>query len=282
MGSLTLDVSVIVCAKNAGKTIERCLESIKSNNPSEIIVVDDSSTDNTVEIARRYTEEIYFNEGKGLAYARQLGADKSSGSHVFYVDSDVILTGNSLQEMMSEMEGRGYAGINAQIVSFETTNYWEWAEDQHFRMMFNKEGERASISTMAAIYKRDTILHYKFDPFFTGAGEDSDLCYRLRRDGFVLGVSSAFAYHQHRASAKSFIRQRIWYGRGRARFFWKHRSALALFGGLLMVPFGALACIRNRSPKIFPYYLAWSVASDIGMVRELVALTCRKLMPDIP
>jgi glycosyltransferase involved in cell wall biosynthesis len=277
-----LDISVIVCAKNAERTIEQCLESVRKSRPSEVIVVDGNSTDDTVGIARQFTENVYSDEGKGLAYARQLGAEKASSTYISYVDSDVILPENCLARMLEEIKERGYAGIHAQIIGLKSTNYWEWAEDQHFRMRFNKEGTRQTIGTIAAIFERDKILKYKFDPFFTGAAEDGDLCYRLRKDEFTLGVSSAFAYHQHRANAKSFIRQRIWYGRGRACFFWKHRSALALFGGLMMVPFGVLACIRKRSPKIFPYYVAWSVASDIGMLRELLALTCRKLMPDIP
>lgn len=277
-----MDISVIVCARNAERTIEQCLESVKKSRPSEVIVVDGNSTDDTARIAQQYTDKVYSDEGKGLAYARQLGAEKASSSYISYVDSDVILPENCLAKMLEEMKEKGYAGIHAQIISWKNTSYWEWAEDQHFRAVFNKERGRQAIGTIAAIYERDKILAYKFDTFFRGASEDGDLCHRLRRNGLTLGVSSAFAYHQHRASAKSFIRQRIWYGRGRARFFWKHRSALALFGGLLMVPFGVLTCIRKRSPKIFPYYVAWSVASDIGMVRELLALTCRKLMPDIP
>ena len=59
-----LPISVIVPAKNAESTIEECLISVQRNNPAEIIVVDGNSSDRTVEIARRYTEEIYSDEGR--------------------------------------------------------------------------------------------------------------------------------------------------------------------------------------------------------------------------
>jgi glycosyltransferase involved in cell wall biosynthesis len=273
-----VDISVIICAKNSEKTIEECLESVKGNNPLEIIVVDGMSKDNTVEIAQKYTEKFYSDQGRGLAYARQLGAEKATGEYIAYVDSDVILPEGCLAKMLEEMKERGYTAIHAQILSLKNRGYWEWAEDQHFRIAFNKEGERQAIGTIAAIYERDKVLTYKFDPSFTGAAEDGDLCYRLRRSGFKLGVSSAFAYHQHRASAKSFIKQRISYGKGNALYFWKNKSPLALFGASLLIPFGVYVCIRKRSLKMLPYYFVWSFFRNTSMSKELVSLTFKRLI----
>jgi glycosyltransferase involved in cell wall biosynthesis len=278
-----LNVSAVICAKNAEGTIGMCLESVRRNAPSEIIVIDDGSTDRTPDIARRLADAVYLNEGgTGLAYARQLGVDRASGSRVFFVDSDIILPDGCLSKMMAEMEERGYTGINAQILGFTTTNYWEWAEDQHFRTMFNREGERSYISTMASVYVRDAVVEHRFDPFFKGAAEDLDLCYRLRSNAHKLGMSSAHAFHMHRATFGSLFRQKMWHGRGRARYVWKHRSIVHLLGASLMIPVGIAACVRNRSPKMLPYYLVWSLAGNVGLVRELAALILRRLVPDIP
>ena len=49
------DISVVVCVKNEESRIEGCLKSIITNHPSEIIVVDGDSSDNTAEIALKYT-----------------------------------------------------------------------------------------------------------------------------------------------------------------------------------------------------------------------------------
>ncbi|MCP3684261.1 MAG: glycosyltransferase [bacterium] len=275
-GLLMLDVSVVVCAKNAERTLERSLESIKNNNPSEIIVVDDGSTDCTPEIAKRYTHRICFNEGRGLAYARQLGCENATHQYVSYVDSDVILPPNCLQTMLVEMQERGYAGISAQAISPENTSYWEWGEDQHLRMMFNKPGDKKLIPTRATIFLRDVILEYGFDCFFKGAAEDHDLCFRLRKNGYTLGVSSAFIYHQHRASGKAFIRQRIWYGRGNARLFWRHKLLARLIESPLLFFFGAFVCIRKRSLRPLPFYWVWAVSTGVGTLSEVPKLVLHK------
>lgn len=277
-----LSVSVIICAKNAELTLEQCLASVEENRPSEIILIDDGSTDSTTEIARRYTDKVYPNEGKGLSHARQLGAEKASCDYIFYVDSDVIIPEGCLQTMIREMETRGYTGIHAQVIGTDNASYWGWAEDQHFRMRFNREGEARSIITMAGIFKKDAILKYKFDPFFVVASEDGDLCYRLRKNGLKLGISSAFVYHQHRATLRSFIRQRVRYGRGNARFFWKHKAVTTLLGASLMAPFGIIVCIERRSPKMFPYYLVWSLSGTYGTLSEMASLIFRSLVPHVP
>ncbi len=273
---LILDISVVVCAKNAERTLEQSLESIKSNNPSEIIVVDDGSTDRTLEIARKYTHRIYSNEGRGLAYARQLGCENATHRYISYVDSDVILSPNCLQTMLTEMKENGYTGISAQAISPENTSYWEWGEDQHLRMMFNKPGDRKLIPTRATIFLKDVVLEYRFDPFFKGAAEDHDLCYRLRKNGHKLGVSSAFVCHQHRASGKAFIKQRIWYGRGNARLFWRHKLVSRFIESPLLVFFGAFVCIKTRSLRPLPFYWAWSVSTGVGTLSEVPKLVLHK------
>ena len=50
-------ISVVVVVKNEFKKIKRCLQSIKKNNPDEIIVVDGDSSDSTVTIAKNFTKK---------------------------------------------------------------------------------------------------------------------------------------------------------------------------------------------------------------------------------
>ena len=272
-----MEISVIVCAKNAGKSIEACLKSVQENRPSEIILIDGNSSDATVRIAGKYTAKIYSDEGKGLAYARQLGAQKASSEYIAYVDSDVVLTPNCLQKMLNELQEKGYAGIHAQVLSLNNENYWEWAEDQHVRMMFNNVGERKWIGNIAAIFRRQSVLENPFDSFFIGAGEDKTLSLNLRKKGLKLGISSAQIYHQHRTSARGFIKQRIWYGKGGSRFLWKYRRIAQLVHPSLIGLFGIYVCLRKRSPKMLPYYFVWSVSSNIGMAIGFAQLTLQKL-----
>jgi glycosyltransferase involved in cell wall biosynthesis len=272
-----VDISVIICAKNAEKTIEACLRSVQEDKPAEIILIDGNSSDATLQISKKYTDQIYSDEGMGLASARQLGAQKAKSEYIAYVDSDVVLTPNCLQKMLEELQGKGYAGIHAQVLSRNNESYWEWAEDQNVRLTFNKVGEREWIGTIAAIFRRQSILENPFDLFFIGAGEDKALCLDLRNRGLRLGVSSVHIYHQHRASARGYIKQRIWYGKGAARLFWKYRRISYFIHPSLRIPFGIYVCCRKRSSKMLPYYIVGSVSSNIGLAIGLAQLVLQNL-----
>ncbi len=276
MSNSNLDISVIVCAKNAENTLERCMESIKSNNPSEIILVDDGSTDGTLEIAKKYTPKLLFNNGRGISCARQLGCENAKRKYIAYVDSDVILSPNCLHTMVKEMEESGYTGICAQLISQQNTSYWEWGVDQHWRIMFNRPGSKRFIPTPATIFLREVILEHRFDPFFSGAAEDLDLSYRLGKNGNVLGVSTAVAYHYHRSSVKAFVKQRIWYGRGNARLFWRHKLLTRFIESPLLLFLGVLICIRKRSLKPLPFYWVWAISTGVGTLSEIAKLVLHK------
>lgn len=272
------DISVVICVRNAGKTIEECLKFVEKNNPSEIILIDGESSDDTVELARRHTDKIFSDKRRGLGYARQLGAEKAGSKYVAYVDSDVILTPDCLSIMVKELEENGYAAIHAQLLCLDDSNYWERSHEQYIKITFNRLGERNWIGAVAAVFKRDVILQNSFDPFFKGAAEDMDLSLRLGRKGFRLGISTAYAYHRHRNSAKDFVKQRIWYGRGGARLFWKYKSLIFLLGLIGIIPYGVFLSIKNRSPGMLPYYVIWSIARNIGFVTEMAQLILQRII----
>lgn len=267
-----LNISVVVCTRNSARTIEACLRSIATCRPAELIIVDGDSSDETLNISRKYTDNIHSDGRRGLAYARQLGADKATMPLVCYVDSDVVLPPETLPQMLEEMERDGYAAIHASILGMDCRSYWEKGEDEHFRISFNKPGTKAALGTITCIYRRDLVEKYKFDPWFSHTAEDGDLSSRLYKNGYKLAVSSALAYHVHRAEFRSFLKQRYLYGKGAAQFFWKHRSWRSLAGPWLMVPYGLTVCLRQRSLRYLPFYLVWSASSVAGSSRELLRL----------
>lgn len=98
-------LSIIVPAFNAGKTLNRCIESISKHKDIEIIVIDDGSTDNTKKICTYYCgcdERIkyFFQENQGPGAARNSGIRKSQGKYIMFLDSDDYLDGKALMEIL--------------------------------------------------------------------------------------------------------------------------------------------------------------------------------------
>ena len=97
-------ISVVIPAYNASRVLEACLNSIAASEikPLECIVVDDGSTDNTVEVARRFGAKVLSTGGRrGPAHARNLGAAKAAGEIVFFIDSDICVHVNTIGRVAS-------------------------------------------------------------------------------------------------------------------------------------------------------------------------------------
>lgn len=98
-------ISVIVSIYNAELWIKRCLDSIVSSSLKdiEIILVDDGSTDHSLEIIQRYAKSdnrilVIHTPNGGLGHARNIGIDKSKGKYVTFVDSDDFITSEILKK----------------------------------------------------------------------------------------------------------------------------------------------------------------------------------------
>ncbi len=80
------ELSAIVITRNEARHIGECLETL--HFCGEIIVVDSGSTDQTVSIARKYTEKVFETEWMGYAEAKQFACDKASGEWILWIDAD--------------------------------------------------------------------------------------------------------------------------------------------------------------------------------------------------
>ncbi len=85
-----MKLSIIIPMKNEEKDVESCLKSILNNSYSredyEIICMDNGSTDRTVELAKKYTTNVYSIPGKTISYLRNYGSKKAQGEFLAFVD----------------------------------------------------------------------------------------------------------------------------------------------------------------------------------------------------
>lgn len=266
------EISVVICVKNAETTLKKAMDSLIKNKYKEIVVIDGNSADNTLEIAKKYTDKIFSDKGKGLGYARQLGAGKSIGKYIAYIDSDTELPDkNTLTKMLNELRNKNWVAIHAQMIDPRTDkSYWEKGENFHWINTFNKPGEKDHLGTIVCIFNREILLKYNFDLSFSGAAEDADLYARLKSDGHKFGVSEVVAYHYHRASYKDFKQQRIWYGKGNARAIFKHKAIHLILVPFAIAIYGTLLSLYRIKPQLIPFYSIWMIFLFYGTILGLI------------
>jgi len=199
-------VSVVVTTKNEEKHIENCLKSIKSQTyPNiEIIVVDNNSTDRTKEIAKKYTN-LVFNKGPERSAQRNFGMMKiAKGKYVMYVDADMILSPQLIENCVYEMENDGeLLGIYIQEVIL---GYSFWSKIRRFERSFYNGTPIDSVRML----RKDIFLAVNgFDLSLTGP-EDWDLDKKLRQLGKVKLICNRQIkdYQINEWELYSFIRER--------------------------------------------------------------------------
>ena len=93
-----LPISVYIICKNEAEHIRRVLESVK--DVDEIIIVDSGSSDTTLEIAREYTDKIYYQKWLGFSGQKEYAKNLCSNKWVLNLDADEQLS----KELKSEIE----------------------------------------------------------------------------------------------------------------------------------------------------------------------------------
>ncbi|MBF0338176.1 MAG: glycosyltransferase family 2 protein [Nitrospirae bacterium] len=104
-----LPVSVVIVTRNEELNIAGALES--ACMAQEIVIVDDYSTDRTVDICRGYNARIYQNHWQGFAQQKQFAIDHAAGPWVFLLDSDERLTPALVQELGQVLADATYDGF---------------------------------------------------------------------------------------------------------------------------------------------------------------------------
>jgi GT2 family glycosyltransferase len=256
-------VSVVVVVWNAQKYVMECLESLQEHCGtvcSEIIVVDNSSTDGTPDlVAERFPEFrlIRNEENVGFAKANNIGIAHSSGEYICLVNSDVKFTQDCISPILQYLERKPEVGMvgptmlaaNGEIrrstMRFPTiwNNFTRaFSLDLLFRgsrifgglLMADFDHRRTIpvevLNGWFVIVRRSAIEKVGLlDPQFFMYGEDVDWCYRFRKAGQrIVFFAEAEAIHYGGASsANAPVRFYLEMYRATFQYWRKHRGWLA-------------------------------------------------------
>lgn len=207
-------VSVIVTTRNNHETLDACLASIVAQDyqPTELVVVDNNSTDDTKDIAQRYTK-LVFNKGPERSVQRNFAFQKSSGEYVLVIDSDMELGKGVVSSCVAAASNPHVGGV---IIPEESFGEGFWAQCKQLERSFYVGQD--SIEA-ARFFRRDVFAGVGgYSEEMTG-GEDWDLS---RRVGLVSDIARATEYVRHNEG-------RLYFGKTASKMYYYAQHAVEYF-----------------------------------------------------
>jgi GT2 family glycosyltransferase len=276
-------LSIVIVTWNGKRYALECLESLHahaSGVPSEIIVVDNASTDGTPEAIRTRFPGVHVVENQGnlgFAKANNIGVALSQGRYVCLINSDVVVYQGCLDRILAVMETNHDIGImgpkmicpdgSVGLSVMQLPTVWNTfcaAVALHSIFPTSRRFAGFSIRSDGFTGARDvqvvtgwfwivsrTALRQvgDLDERFFMYGEDIDWCHRFRDAGWrVVFCSEAEALHYGGASsADTPVRFYVQMRRANLQYFQKHHGRLGALGYILAIGVHELARIAGYS-----------------------------------
>lgn len=232
-------ISVAVCSYNGSATIRDTMEGLMAlDYPNfEVIVVNDGSTDNLLDIISGYQVQIISTENQGLSSARNTALYAAKGDIVAYIDDDAYPDPQWLRYLAYAFLSTTHAGIGG-------PNLPPADDGLMAHCVANAPGGPVHVLTTDELaehipgcnmaFRREVLLEVGgFDPIYRAAGDDVDLCWRVLHTGRTIGFhAAALVWHHRRNSLKMYWCQQKGYGKAEALLEGKWPQKYNSFGHL--------------------------------------------------
>lgn len=208
-------ISVILATFNEEKNIRDCLDSVRQW-VDEIVVVDGSSTDRTVEIAKKYTDKIFVRGNPPMFHInKQMAIDKATGDWILYLDADERVSEELKKEILSVTKSKKYAGFwipRKNIIFGKWIKNPFWWPDYQLRLF--KKGtaylpcksvhEQPKLTGKAG-YLKNPLVHYNYQTVSQYIRKLNDLYSENDARVFLSEKKKIFWYDAIRFPANEFL-----------------------------------------------------------------------------
>ncbi|MCH5258213.1 MAG: glycosyltransferase family 2 protein [Lachnospiraceae bacterium] len=203
-------VSIIIPVYNCEKYIGKCLESVlgQTYKNVEIIVIDDGSTDQSLEVINRTVQgnpnvKVIHQENQGLSATRNKGLENATGDYIAFLDGDDYLGESYIERLIAAAEHNnsdlaicGYQKVDAQGVLLSKTVPGQYIPFEH------EEWAYRIIISCARLYKKEIWNKYHMTFEIGAHGEDVPLSLFFNKvcKNIVTVPAAEYYYVQHSES----------------------------------------------------------------------------------
>lgn len=284
-------ISVIVPTRNRPQQLDECLTALSEQSLArshfEVIVVDDGSNP-----ALAVDLEAFQLSGRvvrqpcqgGAAAARNAGMRAARGRAIAFTDDDCRAARDWLARLLTRLDDSGDMLIGGRVVNALSGNVYAATSQLIHELAYahhneNGRGARFFASNNMAAPADSLVRLGGFDPAFSTASEDRDLCARWRESGRELMYApEAEVAHAHYLTLARFWTQHFRYGRGA----WRYHASLRRRGhGSFARDLGFHARFLRRAGEpltqrgntiaVGALLIVWQVANLAGFLLEAIA-----------
>jgi GT2 family glycosyltransferase len=248
----------------------------------EVIIVDDGSRDSTAQIAADFPEfRLIRQPNRGLSVARNVGAHAANGEFVSYTDSDCVVDAHWLTLMVGAMIENRFDGCGGPNYAPHEEGWIEGcvaASPGAPCQVLIGDDRAEHLAGCNMVFRKSVLAELGgFDPQFTAAGDDVDMCWRLLDAGFTLGFCpAAFVWHFRRNTIAAYYGQQRGYGKAEAMLFPKYPDRFNALGQIRWC--GTIPGIARTYPGGGRRRVAWTRDDSLQQVAE-APLSIARVLP---
>ncbi len=263
-------VSIIIPVYNERKFISKCLDSISDQTYKnfEVIVIDDGSTDNSVELVRNNKiVSLFIQVHRGPGSAKNFGASVAKGEILVFIDGDMYLDKDYLKNIIEPI-------INKKCIATYTTeeyvanidNIWSKCWNINVGLSYISPARRINLNdetlgmAIRAVLKKNFVSYGGFNPKF-GYIDDRSI---TKLKGEVLAAKNAICYHYNPDRLNDVFLSARWIGR--SKMFKLNLSNIIRYS-----PINSLRIAIKRVWEGAPiYFLIFKIIFDLGILNGII------------